>query len=181
MTDDRDPRALGADSPTNNSGELWALAEAFLWWRDESGGDRSVSVTLFYDSEVAKGLVTESWAPQSHLKLVSLLRGLYVEACKSRLVTWVHVRSHGEKPIPQSNIFSLNERADRLAERGRSGEPCFVLQRWVYTPELSVERCRWRRRIYSTSGAASIHEARCRLKAGEKPAFECQKCWMWLP
>ena len=49
------------------------------------------------------------------------------------------------KPIPQSNIFSpLNERADRLAERGRSGEPCFVLQGWVYTigidePELSVE------------------------------------------
>ena len=30
LTDDRDPRALGADSLTNNSGELWALAEAFL-------------------------------------------------------------------------------------------------------------------------------------------------------
>ena len=28
LTDDRDPRALGADSLTNNSGELWALAEA---------------------------------------------------------------------------------------------------------------------------------------------------------
>ena len=32
-------RALGADSLTNNSGELWALAEAFLWLRDESGDD----------------------------------------------------------------------------------------------------------------------------------------------
>ena len=30
LTDDRDPRALGADSLTNNSGELWALAEAFF-------------------------------------------------------------------------------------------------------------------------------------------------------
>ena len=37
LTDDRDPRALGADSLSNNSGELWALAEAFLWLRDESG------------------------------------------------------------------------------------------------------------------------------------------------
>ena len=93
MTDDRDPRALGADSLTNNSAELWALAEAFLWLRDESGDDKSVSVTLIYDSEVAKGLVTEPWAPQSHLKLVSLPRDLYVEACDSRLVSWVHVRS----------------------------------------------------------------------------------------
>ena len=47
--------------------------------RDESGDDKSVSVTLVYDSEVAKGLVTEPWAPQSHLRLVSLLRDLYVE------------------------------------------------------------------------------------------------------
>ena len=37
LVDDRDPRALGADSFTNNSGELWALVEAFLWLRDESG------------------------------------------------------------------------------------------------------------------------------------------------
>ena len=100
LTDDRDPRALGADSLTNNSGELWALAEAFLWLRDDSGDDKSVSVTLIYDSEVAKDLVTEPWAPQSHLRLVSLLRDLYVEACDSRVVSWVG------RPIPQSNIFS---------------------------------------------------------------------------
>ena len=37
VTDDREPRALGADSLTTNSGELWVLAEAFLWLRDESG------------------------------------------------------------------------------------------------------------------------------------------------
>ena len=42
LTDDRDPRALGADSLTNNSGELWALVEALLCLRDESGDDRSV-------------------------------------------------------------------------------------------------------------------------------------------
>ena len=187
LTDDRDPRALGADSLTNNAGELWALAEAFLWLRDESGDDKTVSVTLIYDSEVAKGLVTEPWAPQSHLKLVSLLRDLYVEACDSRAVSWVHVRSHGRETDPaKQHLLPLNERADRLAERGRSGEPCFVLQRWVYTigvdePELSVERCRWCRRIFATLGAAGIHEARCRLKAGEKPAFECRKCGMRLP
>ena len=60
------------------------------------------------------------------------------------------------------------------------------MQRWGYTigvdePELSVLRCRWCRRICATLGAASIHEARCRLKVGEKPAFECRKCGMRLP
>ena len=30
LTDDRDPRALGAESLTSSSGEVWALAEAFL-------------------------------------------------------------------------------------------------------------------------------------------------------
>ena len=65
--------------------------------------------------------------------------------------------------------------------RGRSGKPCFNLRRWVYTigidePELAVERCRWCRRIFVSSRAASIHEARCRLRQGAKPAFECRKC-----
>ena len=35
LVDDKDPRALGAESLTNNAAELWALAEAFLWLRDE--------------------------------------------------------------------------------------------------------------------------------------------------
>ena len=110
LIDDRDPRALGADSLTNSAGELWALAEAFLWLRDESGDNKSVSVTTFvYDSEVAKGLLTEPWAPQSHLRLVSLLRDLYIEACDSRLVTWIHVRSHGREtdPAKQQCFFHL--------------------------------------------------------------------------
>ena len=75
LTADRDARALGADSLTNNSGELWL--------RDESGDDKPVSVGLVYDSEDAKGLVTEPWALQSRPRLVSLCRDLYVEACKS--------------------------------------------------------------------------------------------------
>ena len=128
LTDDRDPRTLGADSLSHSSGELWALAEAFLWLRDKSGDDKSVSVTLVYDSEVAKGLVTEPWAPQSHLRLVSLLRDLDVETCDSRLVTCIHVRSHGRETDPaKQHLLPPSERADRLAERGRSGEPCFVL------------------------------------------------------
>ena len=65
LVDDKDPRALGAESVTNNAAELWALAEAFLWLRDESGDNKSVPVTLVYDSEVAKGLTTEPWAPMA--------------------------------------------------------------------------------------------------------------------
>ena len=42
-------------------------------------------------------------------------------------------------------------------------------------PELAVERCRWCQRIFVSPRAASIHEARCRLRQGAKPAFECRK------
>ena len=56
-------------------------------------------------------------ATQSHLKRVSLLRDLYVEACDSRLVTWVHVRSHGRGTDPtKQHLLPLNERV--------LGEPC---------------------------------------------------------
>ena len=38
-----------------------------------------------------------------------------------------------ERRILRRPTKPLGERADQLAERGRSGEPCFVLKRWVYT------------------------------------------------
>ena len=136
-----------------NFGLLRSVAEAFLWLRDESGDDKSVSVTLVYDSEVAKGLVTEPW---HHNRILdwSLCLGISTEACDSGLLSLVHVGSHGRETDPaKQRLLPLNERADRLVERGRFGEPCFALQRWVYTigidePELSVERCRWCRRIF---------------------------------
>ena len=98
--------------------------------------------------------MTEPWAPHSHLRLVALLRDLFWELVDLRTVTWIHVRSHGRENDPHKrHLLPLNERADRLAERGRSGAPCFVLRRWVYTigedePELAVERCRFCRRIF---------------------------------
>ena len=67
-----------------------------------------------------------------------------------------YVRSHGrEKDLAKQRLLPLSERADRLAERGRSGEACFVLQSWAYTvgvdePELVVKHCRWCRRINLT-------------------------------
>ena len=130
LVDDRDPRALGADELTNNAAELWALAEAFLWLRDESGDDGSLPATLVYDSEFAKGITTEPWAPQSHLRLVGLLRDVYAELCDRRVVSWAHVLSHGrEKDPAKQHLLPWNERADRLAARDCSGEPCFALRR----------------------------------------------------
>ena len=182
LLDERDPRVLGADSLSNNAGELWALAEALLWLKNESGDSGRVPVILVYDSEVARGLVTEPWAPHSHLQLVALLRDLYWAMVDQRSITWIHVRSHGRERDPSKQQFlPLNEQADRLAERGRSGTPCFVLKRWVYIigddePELAVERCRFCRRIFSTARAANIHETRCRLRGEVRAALSCRKC-----
>ena len=55
---------------------------------------------------------TEPWAPQSHLKLVALLRGLYVGACDSRVFSWVRVKSHGrEKDPAKQHLLPLSERS----------------------------------------------------------------------
>ena len=101
LLDERDPRALGADSLSNNAGELWAIAEALLWLKHESNDSGRVPVTFVYDSEVAKGLITEPWAPHSHLKLVALLRDLFWGMIDTRLITWIHVRSHGRENDPE--------------------------------------------------------------------------------
>ena len=100
------------------------------------------------------------------------------------MITWIHVRSHGRENDPdKQHLLPLNERADRLAERGRSSTPCFTLRRWVYTtgedePELAVERCRFCKRLFSSARAANIHEARCKLRGGTRSALSCRKCGM---
>ena len=43
------------------------------------------------------------------------------------VVSWVHVRSHGRETDPaKQHLLPLNERADRLAEQGRSTLFCFA-------------------------------------------------------
>ena len=179
LLDERDPRTLGAESPSNNAGELWAIAEALLWLKHQSDDSGTVPVTLVYDSEVAKGLVTEPWAPQSHIKLVALLRDLFWEEIDRRSITCVHVKSNGRERDPSNSIcfLCLSGRIGwPLAERGRSGIPCFVLRRWVYTigedePEFAVEKCGFCKRIFLSAGAANIHEARCKLRGGVRSAI----------
>ena len=133
--------------------------------RDESGDDKSLPVTLVFDSVVAKGLPTEPWVPPQSNFFGWAVKGFVCRAVRfdsSRVLTWVHVRSQGRENDPmKQHLLPLDERADRLAERGRSGEPCFVVQRWAYTigedePELAVERCRWCRRIFVNARAASV-------------------------
>ena len=102
LVDDRDPRALGVDSLTNNAGELWAIAELFCGLGMSPGMIALFRLPWYMVPEVARGLITEPWAPQSHLKLIALLRDLYVELCDSRVVQWVHVRSHGREKDPTS-------------------------------------------------------------------------------
>ena len=101
LLDERDPRALRAESLSNNAGELWALAEALLWLKNESNDSGRVPVTFVCDSEVAKGLITKPWAPHSHLRLVALLRDLFWGMMDNRTITWIHVRSHGRETDPE--------------------------------------------------------------------------------
>ena len=66
--------------------------------------------------------------PPEPQKLIGLLRDLYLHLCDSRVVTWIHARSHGcERDAEKQLLFHLNERAGWLSERGRCGDPCFVL------------------------------------------------------
>ena len=99
------------------------------------------------------------------------------EAVDHRSITWIHVRSHGCETDPsKQHLLPLNERADRLAERGRSGAPCFVLKWWVST----IGEAGFVEELLSSVRAANIHETgcKCNLRGEVRSPLICRKCGM---
>lgn len=74
-------------------------------------------VTFVYDSKWTAHMVTGHWRPKRHKAMISLARALYLNLSSKICVHWVWVKGHS------GNVG--NERADRLAQRGRNSPAAF--------------------------------------------------------
>ncbi|MEC7280787.1 MAG: RNase H family protein, partial [Verrucomicrobiota bacterium] len=142
--------AIGAEEDTNNTGELSALVETFLWLQSILSPNTSVSstssslydtksATIWTDSEYCLGLLTLSkngraWKsnPTLNIKLVQRARKELLGLRKSGFI--VNLRY-----VPAHANIAGNERADYLAKRGGTGEICLV-GRWasLHSMEASI-------------------------------------------
>jgi len=109
---------LGAENETNNTAELTAFCEAFLWLFDAPVTVQKA--TICYDSEYAHGVVTGKMRAAKNIDLVENGKRILKEAKKIVLggIDFIHVKGHSGDPG--------NEKADELAKRGGAGQVCEI-------------------------------------------------------
>ena len=114
VTDAQQPGYIGAERPTNNTGELTAIAQALEYiLADRSGRP----VLVRYDSLYAGNMAAGKWRPRKNKVLVSHVRRLW-----TRAHTHLHGRLWTSHVYGHSN-HQWNDRADALASQGRGGAP----------------------------------------------------------
>ena len=114
VTDAQQPGYIGAERPTNNTGELTAIAQALEYiLADRSGRP----VLVRYDSLYAGNMAAGRWRPRKNKALVSHVRRLW-----TRAHTHLHGRLWTSHVYGHSN-HQWNDRADALASQGRGGAP----------------------------------------------------------
>jgi ribonuclease HI len=117
------PLYLGAEYQSNNTAELTAIGEAFLYLSkmiDRNPDGKLPPVTIFYDSEYAAKSVRGIFNGKKNKKLIKRIREIYQHEATRRggRITWTWVKGHG------NNEF--NNRADTLANLGAAGLKCLV-------------------------------------------------------
>ena len=101
---------LGASSRTNNTAELSAIIELFLWLLEYASPMSLVVIT--YDSKYAANIARGKWSPSSNKKIAALARSMWERVRIRFEVQWVWVKGHSGD--------SGNEAADRAADLGRN-------------------------------------------------------------
>ena len=114
ITDAQQHGYTGAERPTNNTGELTAIAQALEYVLADQSGRPAV---VRYDSLYAGNMAAGKWRPRKNKALVSHVRLLWSRA---------HSRLHGR--LWTSHVYGhsnhqWNDRADALASQGRGGAP----------------------------------------------------------
>lgn len=117
---------IGACVLTNNSAELPALGETFLWLLNESPDDGTALVHIRYDSQCEANIATGKWAPHLNTEVAERVRALAGQAGAKRRISWEHVYVH--------TGAHDNEVADRAVDRGRRGQVSDMSQRWAAPP-----------------------------------------------
>ena len=159
-----DARWVGAESETNNTGELTAMIEALLWLESEAPGPPEVHATILYDSTYAHASVTSQSNPTTNEKLVAKSRAIFERVSRIRPFDFVYVRGHS------GNLG--NNHADRLAGLGTTGQQTTQSARWLLplaapppVHPLQVDHCCRCGRVFSGPSYArrlAVHEAYCK-------------------
>eukprot|EP00435_Cladocopium_sp_Y103_P073129 s129_g42.t1 len=121
--DKEDQRFLGAQQASNNTGELSAIAETLIWLRDECPGPTHTPAEMIYDSHYAANLTLGSATPHANQQLAQTCHFLYLEVSRIRPLSFRWVKGHSNTPG--------NDKADALAEQGRSSQVCTHSRRWA--------------------------------------------------
>ncbi len=122
-----DPLWVGAQDATNNTAELSALAELFLWLLSEAPDGGSVLVHIRFDSFYAANIAQGIWDPKANEVLSARVRALALLVEERRTLSWEHVYGH--------TGAHDNELADRAAAAGSAGEISRHSHRWARPPE----------------------------------------------
>ena len=179
-----DSRYLGAESHTNNVGELSAMVEALIWLEQEAPGAPSVPATLFYDSSYAHGIITGAFVPEANIALAEKAKFIYQRISQSRPILFQHVKGHSGN--------NGNDWADKLAGQGAKGHQTSQSKRWLapinappQVDPLLIDHC-WRcGRVYSGPKYArqlAGHEAYCTVSGAPPSHIPCRrKCGRTFP
>jgi ribonuclease HI len=174
----------GADRGTNNTGELCAIIEAGFWLWHECPRKPLPNVSFYYDSKWAASMAQGSTNPSAHQQLCDKAKSLINLLKTTTSVGWKWVKGHSGE--------AGNEKADKLANRGRKGEvsvqskrhsepmPSFYRDQPV--PQEELETCRKCGRTFGNNPrTCGYHEKHCGEGVLENPGYmQCRKCGEWV-
>ena len=128
---------LGADTESNNTAEMTAMAETCLFSKAQGG---TAPLTMVFDSRYAANATQgKQKKAESNLELAAVCNKLYVEEKKRRNVQLIWVRGHsGNKG---------NDRADLLAQWGKASGPHSRIPLRGETKERAKSRAELRKKI----------------------------------
>ena len=128
---------LGADTESNNTAEMTAMAETCLFSKAQGG---TTPLTMVFDSRYAANATQgKQKKAESNLELAAVCNKLYAEEKKRRNVQLIWVRGHsGNKG---------NDRADLLAQWGKASGPHSRIPLRGETEERAKSRAELRKKI----------------------------------